>query len=555
MLPFLPFNQGTNVPNNQQAMMFNPNLPNPNNFNGVNPYFQPLNQQQQQQLMALQLQGQINLLSQLQTQGFLMGQNPNPIPMMGLQNQMLLGNPMMGFAGGGHPMAARAVVPNVPPGVPSATHQPKVYHAEVKSNNSSPASQHYANGNSNRKFSGFGKGQYSNNRFQKSQPHDMRNPKGNMKPFNKNCKRGHRNQRGGKLVPANFEEAATNRPRYVINYPANEIQQWREARKKNFPTRDNINKKLTSGDKSGEYDGDDKLRRQQLKEVLAKQAELGVEVAEIPSSYFHEPGEQVHENEIELWRQARKKNFPTRANIKKESAKDTKSNEDASGNNKLGCQAKLGVAVAEIPPSYRPYEQVPEMNNDVEDLGDGKVQKRKLMDINGPSPCKSNNKRGRRKGRKAKNNAATASPSIVKRAPSLLQKLLTADIRRDKSRLLQVFRFMVLNDFFKNGPDMPLKFPVITAKDDAGFGVEVSGRKNQSSNGMEVEPAAVGVAKNEAAREISSQEEPDVAYEVQSGFGTGGNDIAEEGTVHLVENEDGKRVARNEMSEEGEIID
>ncbi|KAJ6844216.1 uncharacterized protein M6B38_291480 [Iris pallida] len=393
--------------------------------------------------------------------------------------------------------------------------------------------------------------------FQKSQPHDMRNPKGNMKPFNKNCKRGHRNQRGGKLVSANFEEAATNQPRYVINYPENEIQQWREARKKNFPTRDNINKKLTSGGKSGEYDNDDKLRRLQLKEVLAKQAELGVEVAEIPSSYFHEPGEQVHGNEIELWRQARKKNFPTSANIKKESAKDTQSNEDASGNNKLSYQAKLGVAVAEIPPSYRPYEQVPKMNNDVEDPGDGKVQKRKLMDIDGgPSPCKPNNKRGRRKWQKAKNNAATASPSIVKRAPSLLQKLLTADIKRDKSRLLQVFRFMVLNDFFKNGPDMPLKFPVITAKGDAGFGVEVCGRKNQSSNGVEVEPAAVGVAKNEAAGEISSQKEPDVAYEVQFGFGTDdNNDIADEETVHLVENEDGKRAALNEISEEGEIID
>lgn len=100
-----------------------------------------------------------------------------------------------------------------------------------------------------------------------------------------------------------------------------------------------------------------------------------------------------------------------------------------------------------------------------------------------------NKKRGRGHGRdnwhsnkrqKFQNKGAPASPPSSKREPSLLEKLLSADIKREKSRLLQVFRFMLLNDFFKQWPEKPLEFPIITVKDDAAIGGEIAGETGPS---------------------------------------------------------------------------
>ncbi|KAK8964649.1 hypothetical protein KSP40_PGU018163 [Platanthera guangdongensis] len=77
------------------------------------------------------------------------------------------------------------------------------------------------------------------------------------------------------------------------------------------------------------------------------------------------------------------------------------------------------------------------------------------------------------------------APVVRKREPTLLRKLLNADIRRDKSQLLQAFRFMVLNSFFKNSPHGPLVFPIITAKDAVAPETGVVGVKELLQNDVE----------------------------------------------------------------------
>lgn len=60
-----------------------------------------------------------------------------------------------------------------------------------------------------------------------------------------------------------------------------------------------------------------------------------------------------------------------------------------------------------------------------------------------------------------------------KREPTLLQKLLGTDVRRDKAHLLQVFRFMVMNSYFKNWHEkQPLRFPNVVVKEAEGCLVE-----------------------------------------------------------------------------------
>ncbi|KAL0281932.1 UNVERIFIED_CONTAM: hypothetical protein Sradi_7278100, partial [Sesamum radiatum] len=62
-------------------------------------------------------------------------------------------------------------------------------------------------------------------------------------------------------------------------------------------------------------------------------------------------------------------------------------------------------------------------------------------------------------------NGYTTKPCTSNKEPSLLKKLLNSDIERDKKHLLQVFRFMVMNSFFGDWPEKPLKFPVVVVKE------------------------------------------------------------------------------------------
>ncbi|KAL1558861.1 hypothetical protein AAHA92_09274 [Salvia divinorum] len=80
----------------------------------------------------------------------------------------------------------------------------------------------------------------------------------------------------------------------MLNYTEQESQHWREERKKNYPSQANVEKKLKKNPKQLEVEDEAaKIRRQQIKEILAKQAELGCEVAEIPSCYLSDPEQQA----------------------------------------------------------------------------------------------------------------------------------------------------------------------------------------------------------------------------------------------------------------------
>ncbi|OMO69856.1 hypothetical protein COLO4_28900 [Corchorus olitorius] len=176
-----------------------------------------------------------------------------------------------------------------------------------------------------------------------------------------------------------------------MTYTEQEIRQWREERKKYYPTKANIKKKLSGKVADSEVA---KLRSEQLKDILAKQAQLGVEVAEIPSHYL------------------------------------------------LGSEKKVNGRGESNGPSTKRgrFEK--------HDKG-GKSEKRDRFS----------------RKRRSTNEESCEGPSSSKRSPTLLQKLLGADIRKDKSRLLQVFRFMVINSFFKDWPEKPLKYPVVVVRD------------------------------------------------------------------------------------------
>ncbi|KAI3742216.1 hypothetical protein L1987_59896 [Smallanthus sonchifolius] len=184
----------------------------------------------------------------------------------------------------------------------------------------------------------------------------------------------------------NFEKKVS-----PLNYTEQEIKEWREARKKNFPTNGTILKKQhkehTSSDATNQ---EAMLRRQQLKEILAKQAELGCEVADISASYLSGPDKQ----------NPREKKHERRQKYKK-----------AKFHNKRGTSFQ---DVDRIAKKSRPRDQDSFKNK----------------------------------------------PN--KREPSLLQKLLTQDIKRDKSHLLQVLRFITANSFFTGES---LRFPSVIVRE------------------------------------------------------------------------------------------
>lgn len=559
MLPF-------NDPNLQQGM-FNPNFnsqnallgglngANPNNLHGLNPNLQPMAQNNQLgvlQLLAAQIQSnpqlQMNLLHQLQSQnlassfqlaapfqqGGMPFLSPNPNQMMGMlngqflaPNQMLQGNQMMGFLGS-PPFGQNNIglgIGNIPSTLgfnpvygsqaavmeskqPCASSSPKktqwnnmnmlqangsqqfqVNHVEAKiANDPRVNSQNSASEDFARNF-GFGK-ELSHSRFQKFQSHGMRNSKGSTRQFNKRGGKGQPKWREQKSLSANSGQESSTvsmRPLF-LHYTKTEIQQWREARKKNFPTRANVNK--MKANESNE-DADSKLRRQQLKEVLAKQAELGVEVAEIPPSYLLEPEKRVPKKESE--REVTDWPYVNKFNKKR-----------GRGRGRDNWHSNRG------------HER---------DNWHSKRQKHK--------------KRGE-----------PASPPSVKREPSLLEKLLSSDIKRDKSRLLQVFRFMVLNDFFKQWPARPLDFPNITVKD------EVIG--SESPGGRDPSPDVADSPANEADKKTASERigslkesliAEDMEYESDEEDSVDINGMPN----HTVEEED--RNGEQLQSEEGEITD
>ncbi|KAF3434339.1 hypothetical protein FNV43_RR25442 [Rhamnella rubrinervis] len=175
------------------------------------------------------------------------------------------------------------------------------------------------------------------------------------------------------------------------------------------------------------------------------------------------------EKENEQWREDRRKNFPSKANIEKKLA------------TKL-----LNKEVFEREAQIR-REQLREILNRQKELGvlveesqsllDLKEQKHGTDENRGPLPKNGRLKKnfGKRlrysktdrltKKQRLHDNGSSDVSSLNQRKPTLLQKLLDADVRRDKRRLLQAFRFMMLNSFFKDWPKKPLNFPSVIVKE------------------------------------------------------------------------------------------
>ncbi|KAJ6983704.1 uncharacterized protein [Populus alba] len=346
---------------------------------------------------------------------------------------------------------------------------------------------------SGKNFKNNPKREQSQSGYQKSEFHRMDNGKRKLGFSNKHGGKGKGNERAAKFGRTDPSNQVSEQKRTHI-YTEQEIKQWRESRRKHFPTKTNIEKKQTEKlIDSGVIDKEANFRRKQLKEILAKQAELGVEVAEIPPEYMLDSeklGVEVAETPLSY----------------------------------LLDSEKLGVEAAEIPPHHL---------LDSEKQEHGREDNRRSLTKKGRFWNK-HDRRGRYK-RKGRSDMQLGLEN-GDRKPTLLEKLLCADIKRDKHRLLQVFRFMVANSFFKDWSDKPLKFPSVVVKED--------GCKDEPQEGK---PSLVGEEESEVPNNTTVEDfgdrddgdEHDAQVEPGNGSVMGNCDIVDE--VHRVE--------------EGEIID
>ncbi|KAL3618000.1 hypothetical protein CASFOL_038321 [Castilleja foliolosa] len=280
------------------------------------------------------------------------------------------------------------------------------------------------NGNQNNGSSQRGK-------FNKNQYNHRQNAQGNFQLNNQNEWKVNNNNGVTNLFSSNHVEQTQpgKKSSLVLNYTEQEIRQWREARRKNHPSNANTMKKSNENPTQSELmDQAAKLRRQQLKEILAKQAELGCEVAEVPSYYLSDS--ELHTD----CRQQYNKGFGKRGNFRSNFDRKSK---------------------------FHQFDRFSSRPNNRDRFN----KKQRLSN----GCCTSDNR--------TDNN---------KREPSLLKKLLSSDIKRDKRHLLQVFRFMVTNSFFDNQPEESLKFPHVIVKE-----------PGDESEILETEPQVV-VAGNEA---------------------------------------------------------
>ncbi|KAM1018498.1 hypothetical protein ACFX2C_040122 [Malus domestica] len=236
--------------------------------------------------------------------------------------------------------------------------------------------------------------------FQNPQAHHMKNAKGKFSFPNGHKGKGLRNESEGKFSLANSSNQGRERKRSLfLSYTEQEIERWREERRKHYPSKSNIEKKISEKLINSEViEREVNIRREQLKDILTKQAELGVQIAEVPSHYLADSNQ---------------------GHIKEDNETLTKKGRSS---NKFGKREK--------------YDRKDRFS-----------------------------KRQRSHQRDSSSDPSFDKREPNKREPTLLQKLLSADIRRDRSHLLQVFRFMVTNSFFKDCPDKPLKFPTVAVKE------------------------------------------------------------------------------------------
>lgn len=278
-------------------------------------------------------------------------------------------------------------------------------------------------------------------------------------------------------VPAPASGGHRKRPSII--YDANEVKQWVEARKKNYPTSVNINKKLSESHLDNQNkDKDAQLRRQELKEVLAKQQELGLELPELPPGYLSETEDQGNEKKSNWKTQRRDSRFENRGNTSK-----------------------------------RPrYER-------------GEFQ----------------SKRSKVWNRTPSNDGALAKS----REPTLLQKLLSSDIKRDRHRLLHTFKFMALNNFFKDWPDKQLQFPIVKVNQIEIEDNITTGNLDDLENAEMAKVSSLDTTVNGVRKELSSIDE-------ETGIADHNDDDEEDGASADSRDEDGDEDADEEQFNEAE---
>lgn len=179
----------------------------------------------------------------------------------------------------------------------------------------------------------------------------------------------------------------------------------------------------------------------------------------------------------------------------------------------LAKQAELGVEVADIPPEYLSYSEKHDNRKqcgDLSRLGEvaegastGKEKSRNRFNKRGRHEKKN---RSRKKGKLEKH--LSNKVPLKKREPTLLQKLLKADVGRDRSQLLQALRFMVMNSFFKEWPNKPLKFPSVMVKENGGE-INVVDEKSLSTGSFNLQETNNSMVENNGSHDIDSDNEND----------------------------------------------
>lgn len=170
-----------------------------------------------------------------------------------------------------------------------------------------------------------------------------------------------------------------------------------------------------------------------MKDILAKQAELGVPVAEVPSYYLTHKDDRA-----KTWKRSDDKQLPDTK--KRKLTEDTTEEQPSKSarTDSTECENREGEGEGEPGTS----EQQPSGKTPCYFYQRGRCRK--------GNKCHFAHTRGTKEGGRQKKKEATAAAD-KKRAPTLLSKLLHAEITRDKSYLLQCLRFIVNNNFLLDG--------------------------------------------------------------------------------------------------------
>eukprot|EP00250_Pteridium_aquilinum_P005326 c15437_g1_i2 orf=409-2400(-) len=234
-----------------------------------------------------------------------------------------------------------------------------------------------------------------------------------------------------------------------------DIRRWREERKRSYPTSANTQRKAQERDRK-EAEGEDEeaeRRRQRMRDVIARQKQLGFQAPEIPSHFFHarydrRPKRSRVDSSIEL---------PT---ARKETAMA-----DATDGKAVCAERKADDIEMLHDRATTVEEKSSQKNSDLKNDSQDRESchdDRTIDDDNGfhrkgharkGNRNKSVSWHERRKQHHSNDTRNAGSP----RQPTLLSKLLHDDIQKENSYLLQCCRFIVNNAFLQDFSPTSLK--------------------------------------------------------------------------------------------------